>query len=306
MSPSPQSRPTMPHRHPRSIRPTKALTAIPLAITIMSGAINRLPATASSCPKAALDRLIAHRVGNGETLAQIAQRYRLIPATIMGFNPSTRKGQVTPGQTLTIPPFNGIQVTVPPNTSLKTLAAQYKVRADVLFEVNGCQSTLTTAFIPGINWAPARNSEPDRLTVNPTIAAQPPLAELGEPLIRYGRPLAAAPSSNSPTLHAGIDWPAALGTTVFAAADGVVAFVGEKDRYGQLIVINHAQGYQTRYGHLSQTTVQLGQTLRRGQAIGTVGQTGQPHSREPHLHFELRTKSKLGWIAEDPQSLFAP
>jgi murein DD-endopeptidase MepM/ murein hydrolase activator NlpD len=263
-------------------------------------------ATTPLCPKPALDRLINHRVSEGESLTQIAQRYKLIPATIMGFNPSARGGNVTPGQVLIIPPFNGVQVTVPPNTSLKALAAQYRVRADVLFEINGCQSAPTVAFIPGISRATNQADNPDRITVQPTIAAQFPLANRGEPLMDYGRPIAASTQSSAPTIHAGIDWPADVGTPVFAAADGVVAFVGEKDNYGQLIVINHAQGYQTRYGHLSQTNVQLGQTLRRGQAIGQVGQTGQPHSRDPHLHFELRTKSSLGWVAEDPRSLLTP
>jgi murein DD-endopeptidase MepM/ murein hydrolase activator NlpD len=101
-------------------------------------------------------------------------------------------------------------------------------------------------------------------------------------------------------LHSGIDLAAPAGSTVRSAAAGTVAFVGEKDSYGQLIVINHSQGYQTRYAQLASIQVKLGQAVNAGDPIGTVGQTGQPSSTAAHLHFELRSNSKLGWVAEDP------
>ncbi len=262
------------------------------------------PAAAESiCPAAALDRLIQHRVAPEETLATIARRYRLIPATIMGFNPNTRNGTAAVGTTLTIPPFNGIQVNVPAGMDLKALAARYKVRADVLFELNGCRPNPRVAFIPGVNWSPTGDSGNAQSAIaQPTIAFQYPLAQRTQTLLAYGWKLQKASTDSQVALHSGVDLAAATGAAVRAAAAGTVAFVGEKDSYGQLVVINHAQGYQTRYAQLATIQVQVGQTVNAGQVIATVGQTGQPSSPEPHLHFELRSNSKLGWVAEDPAS----
>jgi murein DD-endopeptidase MepM/ murein hydrolase activator NlpD len=259
-------------------------------------------ATAESlCPAAALDRLIQHQVAPDETLDSIARRYRLIPATIMGFNPSTRNGTAAIGTTLVIPPFNGIQVNVPTGMDLKALAARYKVRADVLFELNGCRPNPRVAFIPGVNWSPTGDSgNVQGAIAKPTIAFQYPLAQRTQILLAYGWKLPKAPTDSQVALHSGVDLAAATGDAVRAAAAGTVAFVGEKDSYGQLVVINHAQGYQTRYAQLATMQVQVGQTVSAGQVIATVGQTGQPSSPEPHLHFELRSNSKLGWVAEDP------
>jgi murein DD-endopeptidase MepM/ murein hydrolase activator NlpD len=262
----------------------------------------RPTAAESLCPAAALDRLIQHRVAADETLDSIARRYRLIPATIMGFNPSTRNGTVAVGSTLTLPPFNGIQIDVPAGMTLKALAAQYKVRADVLFELNGCQPSPRIAFIPGVNWSPTGESRSAPIA-KPPIALQYPLPARAEVLLGYGWKLRSATDSSQVALHSGIDLAAAQGTVVLAAGDGTVAFVGEKDNYGQLVVINHAQGYQTRYAQLARSQVTLGQTVRSGQTIATVGQTGQPSSPAAHLHFELRSNSKLGWVAEDPTSI---
>ncbi len=253
------------------------------------------------CPASALDRAVQHRVTANDTLSSIAQQYRLIPATIMGMNPSTRNGQVTPGSTLTIPPFNGIRIDVPAGTNVQTLATKYNVRADVLFEVNGCQANPRTAFIPGVNWSPNSGTSPDQAIIKPTIATQYPLPQRTENIMGYGWKLRTTDQNASAIgLHSGVDLAASPGTAVFATADGTIAFVGDKGSYGKLIVINHAQGYQTRYAQLGSTQVKLGQKVRRGQAIGTVGQSGQPSSTQAHLHFELRSNSKLGWVAEDP------
>jgi murein DD-endopeptidase MepM/ murein hydrolase activator NlpD len=271
-----------------------------LLATVMLALPSR--ATAESlCSAAVLDRLIQHRVAPDETLDQIARRYRLIPATIMGFNPSTRNGAAAVGTTLTIPPFNGIQVNVPAGTDLKALAAKYKVRADVLFELNGCQPNPRVAFIPGANWSPVGDNGSRAAAISrPAIAFQYPLAQRAPILMAYGWKLRTAPMESQVALHSGVDLAALTGDAVRAAAAGTVAFVGEKDSYGQLVVINHAQGYQTRYAQLATLQVRLGQTVSAGQAIATVGQTGQPSSPEPHLHFELRSNSPLGWVAEDP------
>lgn len=85
--------------------------------------------------------------------------------------------------------------------------------------------------------------------------------------------------------HRGVDLAAAYGREVDTVADGRVAFAGAAPGYGNTVVVQHAGGASTRYAHLAAIDVHEGESVRAGEAIGTVGQTGR--STGPHLHFEL-------------------
>jgi murein DD-endopeptidase MepM/ murein hydrolase activator NlpD len=88
-------------------------------------------------------------------------------------------------------------------------------------------------------------------------------------------------------LHKGLDIGAAIGTPIYAAADGTVEFASwDSGGYGNLVKINHGSGIVTFYGHTSKIVVKAGQSIKRGQLIAYVGSTG--HSTGPHLHFEVR------------------
>ena len=88
--------------------------------------------------------------------------------------------------------------------------------------------------------------------------------------------------------HMGIDYAAPIGTPVFSVANGKVVHLGYSGAYGNLIVLEHAGGYHTYYAHLSSFNpeLEMGNEVRRGVEIGSVGTTGR--STGPHLHFELR------------------
>jgi murein DD-endopeptidase MepM/ murein hydrolase activator NlpD len=90
--------------------------------------------------------------------------------------------------------------------------------------------------------------------------------------------------------HEGQDIDAAYGTPVEAAAGGRVIIAGRQRGYGNVVYIDHGAGLSTRYGHLSQINVSLGQTVTRGQTIGLVGSTGR--STGPHLHYEVRINNQ--------------
>ncbi|MBV9883627.1 MAG: M23 family metallopeptidase [Sphingomonadaceae bacterium] len=119
-----------------------------------------------------------------------------------------------------------------------------------------------------------------------------------EVAIPAGRPVAGAnltslfglrsdPFRGSAAIHTGIDLAAPTGTPVYATADGVVDRSEWNDSgYGNLIEIDHGQGIQTRYGHLSQRIAEPGQRVHRGDLIGLVGSTGR--STGSHLHYEVR------------------
>ncbi len=94
--------------------------------------------------------------------------------------------------------------------------------------------------------------------------------------------------------HHGLDFAAPAGTKVKATREGDVSKVGWDDIYGNMIVIDHDQGMQSIYGHLSGIDIKVGYPVVAGQTIGSCGTTG--HSTGPHLHFELRRNG----LAVDP------
>ncbi|MDQ6760713.1 MAG: M23 family metallopeptidase [Acidobacteriota bacterium] len=94
------------------------------------------------------------------------------------------------------------------------------------------------------------------------------------------------PFSGEGAMHTGVDMTASTGTAVHATADGIVAFAEWSGRYGQLVVVDHGNGMQTYYAHLSRFEVVSGQEIRRGDVVGKSGSTGR--STAPHLHYEVR------------------
>jgi murein DD-endopeptidase MepM/ murein hydrolase activator NlpD len=97
------------------------------------------------------------------------------------------------------------------------------------------------------------------------------------------------PFSTEGAYHTGLDITAPIGTRVAVTADGVVVQAGAASGYygyGLLVVVDHGNGYQTYYGHLSRINVMPGQQLRQGDVIGAVGMTGR--TTGPHLHYEVR------------------
>lgn len=94
------------------------------------------------------------------------------------------------------------------------------------------------------------------------------------------------PFSGEGALHRGVDIQAAYGTAVHASADGVVVFASMMSGFGRVVVVDHGNGFQTYYAHLSRFAVVAGQEVRQGGVIGASGQSGRATS--PHLHYEVR------------------
>jgi murein DD-endopeptidase MepM/ murein hydrolase activator NlpD len=95
----------------------------------------------------------------------------------------------------------------------------------------------------------------------------------------------ADPFDGGVAFHPGLDIAADRGTPVRATADGVVNSAGYTGNYGNSVLIDHGFGIGTRFGHLSRVVVRPGQTVRRGDVVGSVGATGRATS--PHLHYEI-------------------
>ncbi|NEO84179.1 MAG: M23 family metallopeptidase [Spirulina sp. SIO3F2] len=254
-----------------------------------------LPAPACNAP--ALARLTPHTSTAGQTIAAIAAQYQLLPETIAHFNPRFSRTSALPvGSTVLIPPYNGIQITTPNGATWKDLANSYGVRADVLFEVNGCQKAPgAVAFIPHSQAGrpPGSINSGDLYEGLSRSPLTIPLQQgLGYGWYQRGE--------QGQTFHNGLDLLAPVGTSVQAAAPGIVAFTGLEGDYGYLVVINHAAGRQTRYAHLGAIAVNMGDSVEAGQRLGTVGTSGRPDLATPHLHFEVRQQAPVGWVAQDP------
>ncbi|WP_204103875.1 MULTISPECIES: M23 family metallopeptidase [Spirulina sp. CCY15215] len=254
-----------------------------------------LAQNAPVCQPSVLSRLQTHQVRAGETLDAIAAQYQIFPAIILHFNPAWQNTQPTTGSILYIPPLNGIEVSTPSGATWQDLADAYGVRADVLFELNGCQMPGETVFIPGTSWS--THSVPK--ASNYVGLSSYPLRDRAAIGLTYGWHSQKGTEENE--FHNGIDLLAPVGTSVLAAEAGIIAFADRQGNYGNLAVINHEGGRQTRYAHLDTLNVVPGQEVQAGAILGTVGTSGKPDIPQPHLHFEVRYQVPIGWVAQDPE-----
>jgi murein DD-endopeptidase MepM/ murein hydrolase activator NlpD len=119
---------------------------------------------------------------------------------------------------------------------------------------------------------------------------------LSERVIPSGRPIRkgwlsskfgkrADPFTGKQEHHKGVDFAGREGADVLAVGDGVVTWSGKRSGYGNLVEINHGNGYVTRYGHNKANTVETGETVKKGEQIAMIGSTGR--STGPHVHFEV-------------------
>jgi hypothetical protein len=139
-------------------------------------------------------------------------------------------------------------------------------------------------------------SRAQMLRLNQTLALVPyrkPV--IGEVEFTSGFGVRSDPFLGRPAMHTGLDFRAASGDPVRATANGKVVSSGWAGGYGRMVEIDHGNGLSTRYGHLSEISVRVGDVIKIGQVIGAVGSTGR--STGPHLHYETR----IDGDAVDPQ-----
>jgi murein DD-endopeptidase MepM/ murein hydrolase activator NlpD len=107
------------------------------------------------------------------------------------------------------------------------------------------------------------------------------------------------PFVHVPAMHTGIDFRGTLGEPIHATAAGTVTSAGWSGGYGNMVEVDHGNGLATRYGHMSEIDVRVGEEIRIGQVLGRIGSTGR--STGPHLHYETRVEGE----AVDPQKFLA-
>ncbi|MEL6262177.1 MAG: M23 family metallopeptidase [Cyanobacteria bacterium J06626_6] len=272
-------------------RPATAIAGLFVQLSFLS-AVAAGPGMASTACPAALESTEQHQVEPGETLASIAAAYSLGTTTLAQFNPelnTSPSAALAAGSEITIPPFNGRVVSVNSGESWQSLAERHSSRADVLFEVNGCVSAVPNQiFVP--------MATPIAPTASRPTTLQLPGYPLSQPA-SISRSYGWQPHTTRDELvfNSGMAFEISEPIDVRSVGSGTVAFAGEREGYGLLLVINHEQGLQTRYANLSNISVSVGQPVTVETTVGKVGSNAPTF-----LYFEVRTNSSSGWIAQDP------
>lgn len=231
-------------------------------------------------------------VREGDTLSAIAKMFGVSPNTILWANDMSKGSVLRVGQTLTILPVTGVKYTVKKGDTLASVAKKYGGDATEIANFNGLESaTLAVGsqiIIPnGEVQAPAPAKTPSKPIV--ATVKYGSAASIGY----YMAPLARYVETQGIHGYNGVDLGAPSGTLIMASAAGEVVVAksgGYNGGYGSYVVIQHDNGSQTLYAHMSRVDTYSGAKVMQGQVIGAVGSTGR--STGAHLHFEIRNGIK--------------
>jgi murein DD-endopeptidase MepM/ murein hydrolase activator NlpD len=233
-------------------------------------------------------QISVYTVHQGDTLSEIAQMFDVSVKTIVWAN-DIKNNKINPGQVLVILPVTGIRHTVVKGETLASIAKKYKGDIDEIAQYNDIENGVVavgdTLLIPDGEMlaAPA--------TVKSSTTRTSPLRGAGGPRIDsyYTWPVNGGVLTQSLHGYDAVDIGASTGTGILASAGGVVIVArssGWNGGYGSYVVIQHPNGTQTLYAHMSAVFVSVGDIVAAGQSIGSIGATGK--ATGPHLHFEVR------------------
>lgn len=258
--------------------------------------------------------LTTYTVEPGDTLFTVAARFNLLPETVLWSNRYSigdDPHMIFPGQQLVIMPVDGTMHVWSAGEGLNGVADFYKVKPEEIVNYSGNNLSMarvgdlanpniepgTQLIIPGgkgqfSDWRVPKITREDpatALNVGPGACPNSYDGVLGT--LSFTWPISAhtlsgydyAPTAN----HFGIDIGGSVGDPVLTVDNGVVVFAGWNDwGYGNMVVVDHGEGWQSLYAHMATVDVTCGQEVYRGDTIGTLGDTGMANGA--HLHFELR------------------
>jgi murein DD-endopeptidase MepM/ murein hydrolase activator NlpD len=243
-----------------------------------------------------------YTVAQGDTLSSIGEKFKISTDALKYVNSLTDSSILSIGQTITIPPVSGLVHTIEDGDTLESIAEKYDVAPQAVADFNYILDTSKLAVgdelvIPG-----AKVPQP----VVPIIPSYPVTTTPGVtlPPASPSQGFCVWPTSTRiitqyfAWYHNGVDIskPASMGyPPVYACREGVVVRAGwDPFGLGLHVRIDHGNGYETVYGHMSSLYVSYGESVSRGQAIGLMGSTGR--STGPHVHFIV----KYGGVAQNP------
>jgi murein DD-endopeptidase MepM/ murein hydrolase activator NlpD len=268
-----------------------------LSGTLGTGALLRAPVFHTTIPERLRREVITYVVERGDSVGAIAAKFGLEAETIMWANGNLAQNPdlLRPGQELVILPIDGVYHTVVPGDTLEKIATKYKAEAQSILECSYNELDQEAPVLtPGTHLIVPGGIRP---YVARTVSAyKGPIPEDAE----RGTGVFAWPASGRLTdrfgfrtlsgrWHNGLDISRGQGLPVYAADSGFVTFAGWTDvGYGNLVIIDHRNGYETHYAHLQAFYVTAGQSVAKGAQIAAMGSTG--NSTGAHLHFEIRYK----------------
>lgn len=236
-----------------------------------------------------------YHVKGGDTIARIASTYGISEDTIYAENDLNSSAIIRPGQTLRILPTSGVKHVIRDGETLETIAKKYGVDLEDIVEYNEIE--IEDHIFPGEeiivpNAVVKKAPTPERKQYIADLQKEDyKQVEIPDDYAGSGSdfiwpiPSGRRLSQSYWSRHRAIDVPC-RDCQVVAAAPGIVEIAGWQKGYGYTILINHGDGYKTRYGHGSKLQVNAGDPVEQGQAIMISGSTGR--STGPHLHFEIR------------------
>ena len=231
--------------------------------------------------------IVTYVVQTGDTAESIAESFGLQPTTLLWSNPEMEKAPdlLKVGQILTILPLDGVYHTIELSDTLESLAEKYKVDVESIVNCQFNSIPEDEALLVDSKLIVPGGTKPYTARKVTTYEGPVPEDVSGEGIFYW--PAAGVLTQGYWYAHRAIDIGGPVGTAIIASDNGYVSFAGWTDvGYGYLLVIDHANGYQTYYAHLSNFFVSEGELVYAGQVIGAMGSTG--NSTGPHLHYEIR------------------
>jgi murein DD-endopeptidase MepM/ murein hydrolase activator NlpD len=247
--------------------------------------------------------VINYQVKDGESVGSLASDFGLSAETIR-YNNGLSGNTLKAGQTLLITPVDGLMAKVDRGDTLSSISQRYNISLDNINKYNpdlaggasihaGDKVFIPGAVVPKASYTPTSKSggAPTQHEASSTPRSNPNKGASG----LFAWPTSTASHYLSQGFghtkyesnHTGIDLPKRFnGTGAFAAAAGIAHVQSTRNGYGNLVIIEHAGGYETYYAHLASFTVSNGQHVNQGDLVGYIGNTG--NSTGPHLHFEVR------------------
>ena len=229
-----------------------------------------------------------YTVKSGDTLTGIASKFGVSMMTLWWANKLDSKDSLHQGQSLVIPPVNGLVITVKVGDTLDAISTKYKVDPQEVLDLNNLSDPLLVVgqvlILPGAKGAPIPTAKPTPRTYSSSSSGS--FVYTGGswawPVVGGGNYI----SQYFHSYHPGIDIAAKYGTPIVAPRAGQVVFAGWKDGGGAYQVwIYHGNNLYTAYLHMSAVLVSAGQVVSRGQMIGRIGMSG--NATGPHVHFAV-------------------
>jgi murein DD-endopeptidase MepM/ murein hydrolase activator NlpD len=267
---------------------TPGSTDVPFqALARTPGYFIKVPQRTTIIPKRPRKELVTYTVQAGDNLSTIAERFDVDTDTLIWANGQELEADpdyIVVGQKLIIPPVPGVLHTVKAGDTVESVAKLYKADPHAIIDSDFNKLSPPYTLTPGTTIMVPGGEK----------AYQPRVVYINGVAVMVNAPRGGGkfiwPTQGIITTfytpdHRAIDIANAMGTPVYASSSGVVIFAGWYGTYGNTVIIDHGDGFQSLYAHLAVYYPSPGMNVRRGQAIGKMGSTGK--STGPHLHFEI-------------------